>query len=113
MQQDDVDYVRKCIEDNHLIRFYTWSKWLNLRAEVLGDDKGECQTCKRRGIYTKATHVHHINHVRRHPELALVKMMPDGRRQLISLCQACHELEHPERMRKKPYKKPVTSERWD
>lgn len=113
MQAPDVDYVRKCIDDNNLHRFYTWAPWINLRAEVLRDDKGECQTCKRRGIYAKATHVHHLKHVRKHPELALVKIMPGGTRQLVSLCKACHELEHPERMRKGGCGEPITEERWD
>lgn len=113
MTQEQIAYVQKCIDDNYLIRFYTWSLWLSLRAEILKADKYECQVCKRKGKYTKATHVHHVKHVRKHPELALVKLLPDGRRQLISLCKACHELEHPERMWKKEYKKPVTEERWD
>lgn len=113
MQPEDIDYVRKCIDDNCLIRFYTWSKWLKLRAQVLKEDKYECQTCRDRGRYTRATHVHHVNHVRKHPAFALVKVLPNGGRQLISVCQACHELEHPERMRKAEPKRPVTEERWD
>ena len=112
MTAEQVLFVQKCIDDNYLIRFYTWAPWLHLRSDVLDDDKHECQMCKRRGRYTKATHVHHVKHVRRHPELALVKTLPDGARQLISLCQACHELCHPERMRRKPKKK-YWPERWD
>lgn len=112
MQPEQIAYVQKCIEDNQLIRFYTWALWLHLRAEVLKEDKYECQACKRRGKYTRATHVHHVKHVRKHPELALVKLLPNGARQLISLCQACHELEHPERMRKNQ-KKEYWPERWD
>lgn len=113
MTREQIDYVRKCIEDNNLHRFYTWAPWLNLRAEVLREDKYECQACKTRGKYTRATHVHHVKHVRKYPELALVKALPNGERQLVSLCRACHEREHPERMRKGEPRKPVTMERWD
>lgn len=108
--------VKACIESGDLHRFYTCAQWLRLRAEVLAEDKYECQFCKDKGIYTRATIVHHINHVRRHPELALSKYYIDDngnrKRQLVSCCDKCHEEQHPERMRQNKKRAPITKEQW-
>ncbi len=113
MTQGDIQFVVWCIK-NDIHRFYTWSKWLKVRGEVLKEDKYECQDCKEKGIYTKATTVHHDNFVRKHPELALEKnYVYDGKtkRNLISLCFNCHEARHG--YRKKNKHKLITEERWD
>lgn len=112
MTQQEIDYVLWCIKiDMH--RFYTWSKWLAVREDVLRADKYECQDCKAHGKYTRATTVHHINFVKRYPELALEKYYAAGEqeeRNLVSLCHDCHEARHG--YRKKHYTKPLTEERW-
>lgn len=70
MTQEQIDYVKKCIrEDIH--RFYVWGPWKKVRREVLQMDHGECQRCKAKKIYTKATTVHHVNYVKKHPDMAL------------------------------------------
>lgn len=70
MTQEQIDYVKKCIrEDIH--RFYVWGPWKKVRREVLQMDHGECQRCKAKKIYTKATTVHHVNYVKEHPDMAL------------------------------------------
>lgn len=51
--------------------FYSWPEWRRLRREVLAVDNCECQECKRRGVYSKASIVHHIRHLRDRPDLAL------------------------------------------
>lgn len=108
--------VKACIESGDLHRFYTCSQWLRLREEVLAEDKHECQYCKAKGKYTRATLVHHVNHVRKHPELALSRYYTDDggnrKRQLISCCDGCHEEQHPERMRQNKGRIPITRERW-
>lgn len=109
------EWIKSLIDADNLHAFYTCSRWLHLRAEVLAEDHGECQDCKAKGRYRKATTVHHENHVRRHPELALEKYYIDRdgikRRNLISLCHDCHEIRHGRRQtgRKQP---PLTKERW-
>ena len=97
--------------EEHL--FYTWSDWLRVRGDVLKLDNYECQRCKARGRYSKAIIVHHIKHLKDRPDLAL--SIYDGKeRQLISLCRACHEAEHPERgLTPRQGHKHVTDERWD
>ena len=98
-------------------RFYEWKLWRRLRKEVLASDKHECQVCKARGRYAKANTVHHVNHVKVRPEWALNKTYVDGngltQRNLISVCHDCHETVcHPERLRWREIKKPLTEERW-
>lgn len=76
-------------------------------------DRYECQMCKKRGKYTRATMVHHVNYVKMHPELALsVYYTWQGvqRRNLLSLCHDCHEEIHG--YRKKNKASPLTEERW-
>lgn len=94
-------------------KFYSWTEWRHLRLEVLKLDRWECQKCKRRGRYRRASVVHHIKHLRQRPDLAL--SVWDGEaRQLESLCKRCHEEEHPESQRQfSPPCASVTDERWD
>ena len=95
-------------------KLYESKEWRRLRKVVLADDKGECQHCKAKGYYTKANHVHHINYVRMHPELALDMFYKDDdgnvKRQLISLCHLCHEHIHEWIVKEK--EEPLTQERW-
>lgn len=113
MTQKEIVFVKKCVkEDIH--RFYTWGKWKEVRKAVLAMDKQECQICKARGKYTKATTVHHVNYVKKHPEKALdIFYIHNGekKRNLISLCHDCHEEVHG--YRKPKCKQPLTEERWD
>lgn len=62
--------------------------------------------------------VHHVNHVKRRPELALDMFYLDSdgqrKRNLISVCRWCHEnVCHPERLRKETKPRFTTEERWD
>lgn len=108
--------LKKLIREGNTHEFYVAPEWRRLRKEVLDEQKNECQEHKHRGGYHKANHVHHVNHLREHPELALSKwyMDKDGRAQqnLIAVCKECHETVcHPERLRKA--KKQPWPERWD
>ena len=62
--------------------FYLTKEWRRLRKVVLSKHKSECQYCKDRGIYTKATHVHHDFHRDKYPKYELLEyvIMPDGSR---------------------------------
>ena len=111
---DWMRFVLACAQKNRLHDFYTCSAWLRLRRRILIKDNNECQACKKKGIYTRATHVHHVKYVRMYPELALSETYTDQqgneRRNLISVCHACHEAIHAYRQREK--KAPLTDERW-
>ena len=96
--------------------FYSWPEWEDTRRIVLTLDHHECVRCKARGKYSPAVLVHHVHHLKDKPELALSVWDDADRRQLVSLCRPCHELEHPERL--KPawtakQENPLTVERWD
>lgn len=98
--------------------FYESKEWRRLRKEILKLDKHECQCCKERGRYTRANTVHHVNHIKKHPELAFDKYYTDDdgkrKRNLISVCHDCHETVcHPERLRWKEAKPKLNKERWD
>lgn len=76
--------------------FYSWEIWRKVRKEVLELDHGLCTKCKMRGITTPATKVHHSYHLRKYPTYALAIYTPYGKRNLYSLCDRCHQEEHPE-----------------
>jgi 5-methylcytosine-specific restriction endonuclease McrA len=106
-------WIRKLIAEDNLHEFYTSSKWLRLREDVLVEYKSECQHCKANGFYTKSNTVHHVQYVKKHPELALSKVyiyMGKEYKNLIPLCHDCHERTHGYRVSKKT--KPLTEERW-
>lgn len=92
------NYIKGLIKDDNLASFYKSKAWRILREEVLEEYRHECQRCLERGRYTHATMVHHVQEVRRRPDLALSKTYVDAEgiehRQLIPLCHACHEKEH-------------------
>lgn len=119
MTQSFLAWLRGLIAAGDVHPFYVTGEWRQLSTQVLQLDRHECQICKDRKRYRKADLVHHVNRVRRHPELALDIWYTDSngerKRNLISVCKICHETVcHPERMRK-TQKKPgfYTPERWD
>lgn len=70
--------------------------------------------CKAKGYYSRSTVCHHVNYIRLHPELALEKYYKDDegnvKRNLISVCFACHEDIH--RWVQKEATIPLTEEKW-
>lgn len=100
-----VEWIKALIQHKNIKAFYNSMLWLNKRAEALDRDNNECQKCKARGLFSSANCVHHKKHVKKHPELALEL---DN---LKSLCNSCHDEEHPEKLRNKP-KPQLNIERW-
>lgn len=107
----------KLIEEGKEALFYSWPEWEKTRRCVLALDRWECTRCKAMGKYSPAAIVHHVAHLKDKPELALSVFNPDTKeRQLVSLCRACHEAMHPERLRpawQPSAVEPLTTERWD
>ncbi len=114
MTDDQIEFVKKCISDNDVHRFYCRKEWLEIREKVLKFDHYECQKCKKKGKYRKAILVHHVNHLKDKPSLALEMYDEKGERNLVSLCQSCHEEEHPEERHRwhKSDKVFINEERW-
>lgn len=91
-------YIERLISEDRIVEFYQTDEWKELRQSVLEDCFYECQECLKRGRYTKADCVHHVNEVRKRPDLALSRYYTDehGKRQkqLMPLCNACHSIVH-------------------
>jgi len=113
--------IQTCIANNNLLPFYKQTAWKKKRQEVLALAHNECRHCKARGQHTRARYVHHVNHVKDRPELALSVWYTDDAgkgaddecrqsRNLISLCHACHERAHEHRV--KEVKPAPWPERW-
>lgn len=90
--------IKRLISDNRLDRFYNDYYWRRLAHTVLTEQHNECQQCKARGKYTRATIVHHANYLRKRPDLAYSRTYIDSngreQKQLIALCHDCHEQIH-------------------
>ena len=72
-------------------KFLDSARWLRKRAAVLRRDGYICQDCKRYGRKTPATLVHHVIPFAEDAARAL------DEKNLVSLCEACHNRRHPER----------------
>lgn len=86
--------------------FYKSTEWIHKRLNILKRDNRECQHCKANGLYSAANCVHHIKHLKNRPDLALVDS------NLISLCNACHNEMHPEKLKNNKKKIINIEERW-
>lgn len=109
----ELESLRQMLDAGAERRFYDLAVWGRRREEVLRLDNWECQYCKARGRYSRATIVHHVKHLRDRPDLAL-SIWDGEERQLVSTCKRCHEEQHPESMqRAAQLTAPLTEERWD
>ena len=109
-------YIRQLISIGKIILFYKSDDWEEIRQEVLEELNYECQECLKRGLYTRADCVHHVNEVRVRPDLALSKFYVDheGNRQrnLVPLCNACHNIVHDKLGKWQQKDKFTNEERW-
>ena len=109
-------WIRKLIKADNVELFYFTDDWKELRQEVLDDLHNECQECLKKGNYTRADCVHHVNEVRKRPDLALSKFYTDEegkqQRQLIPLCNKCHNIEHKKLEKHRENNRFSNEERW-
>ena len=96
------------INQGNVRKFYKSGEWRKKRKDILERDNKECQVCKEDGRVSTANTVHHIKHLTDRPELGLVDS------NLKSVCSACHNLLHPERMLtvKRREVQVINEERW-
>lgn len=86
--RDAEQWIIGLIQHNNIKGFYSSTTWERLRDQFKADQHSECQMCRAAGVYGPPDIVHHIKHVRQHPELAL------DRDNLITLCDGHHWLQH-------------------
>lgn len=82
-------------------RFYNSAAWKRLRLLALQRDHYLCQPCLRRGVLTPADDVHHIEPIEKAPDRAL------DLDNVESICDACHNREHPEKGKRSEEERPV------
>lgn len=95
------------------VKFYQSSEWRWMRQRVLIKYNHECEMHRRRGSYARATMVHHVWYLDKHPELSLAEHYYSSGKahmQLMPLCHDCHEEMHQHRHDTK--REPITPERW-
>lgn len=110
MTKEDIGFATKCINDKDVHRFYCSTKWQRIRDKVMRLDHYECQLCKSKyHRIRKASMVHHVHHLEDYPNLALEIYDEEGHRNLISLCNSCHNEVHPEKQIK--FKKIIEAKR--
>jgi 5-methylcytosine-specific restriction endonuclease McrA len=109
-------YIRQLIKADKVEQFYFTDDWKELRQEVLDDLHYECQECLKKGEYTRAVCVHHVNEVKHRPDLALSKFYIDTegkqQRQLLPLCNTCHNVIHEKLDKHRKSKSFHNVERW-
>lgn len=60
-------WIEELIREDKLYRFYKSKEWKQLKEDVLAAAHNECVKCKAKGKISKATQVHHVQWVKRHP----------------------------------------------
>ena len=99
------DEIRSLIEADRTDVFYNSKPWRRLSRRIIRAAHGECQLCKELHKLSRATLVHHVKHLREHPELAYE---PSN---LMPLCHDCHERIHGRGIYQKP-KGFTNEEKW-
>ena len=96
-QKELKQWITELIREGKLYRFYKCKEWQQLKEEVLTAAHNECVKCKAKGKISKAVEVHHVQWIRRYPELALSRTyVYKGKtyQNLLPLCHDCHDEEH-------------------
>ena len=76
------------------------SCWKTKRASVLERDGGLCQFCKKLGVTTKATQVHHTS--RAYEEMVMYGFGNESEEYLFSICASCHKKVHDKELSNSP-----------
>jgi len=118
-------WIKRLIQEDKLYKFYKSNEWIKLKEEIMKEQHYECQECLKLGIITtkcdeqedmkKKLTVHHIQYVKKYPELALSKFYyykGIQYKNLITVCFDCHNKLH-KRFNYKDYnKKQLNQEQW-
>lgn len=90
--------VIKALNDNKAYKIYKCAEFTRLKKRILEKNHFECALCKENNKITRANTVHHIQEVKKHPELAFEEFYIDRdgikQKNLIPLCFDCHNAIH-------------------
>lgn len=122
-QRELATWINSLIKEDKLYKFYKSKYWKGnkdtegLKNEILREQHRECQVCLHKSpkLVTIANTVHHVQFVRKYPELALSKhYMYNGKQyiNLIAVCKECHNKLHPEKSTRNHIDKFTNEERW-
>ena len=106
-------WIEDLVQENKLYKFYKSKEWLELKEAVLTDAHYECAKCRAKGRISKAVEVHHVQWVKKHPDLALSRTYTykgQTYQNLLPLCHSCHDEEHDRFGHEK--KEQFNQERW-
>lgn len=108
-------WILSLIAQDNLAAFYHSGLWRRVRDKVLRTQPHRCYLCERKrpaqltplrmpwekpkGSDDKrpVAIAHHVNEVRRRPDLALSEVDDLGRRNIVVICPSCHWNEHHKR----------------
>lgn len=111
-----VNQIKEMIRQNDMHAFYNDRGWRRISHEIMREQHNECQLCRQHGRYSRAKVVHHVCYLRKRPDLAYSRTYTDseGRehKQLIALCQNCHEQIHNRTLYLNAKKKFTNEEKW-
>lgn len=93
MTEQYLNWLKGLIAKNDLSPFYLSKEFRKISKEVLKEQK-ECQICKANHRHGPAEIAHHLFYVKKYPELALSIYTPSGERNIIAVCQSCHNKIH-------------------
>ena len=90
--------IASMIIDEDLKTFYKSREWRKISKKVIPAGHCECIECNKMGKVTDAVLTHHVNELKKRPDLAYSFTYTDEngevKPQLIPLCHDCHERIH-------------------
>lgn len=93
-----VSDILQMVRDDNVKKFYNSWEWRKLSHQIIEENHNECIICKHRGRVTPAVLTHHVNELRKRPDLAYSRTYIDDKgnvqKQLIPVCFSCHEEIH-------------------
>ena len=90
--------IASMIVEDDMRAFYNDRFWRKISKKVIKNGNYECAECRKLGKVTPAELTHHINELKKRPDLAYSITYTDEngeqKTQLVPLCRDCHERIH-------------------
>lgn len=83
-------------KDSYYYTLIQSREWRQLRAQKMRESEGLCERCRKAGVITAATEVHHIAPVEQDKNRVLMRQRCFDPNNLICVCRECHDALHDE-----------------